>query len=95
MALSDSRRKANDKYIKEHYARVALSMPKEEAAALRQYCDEHGVPVAGFIRQLIKDAISADDPGTGGHDHTGGVLCQPLAGGVTSPNTREEEKEPS
>lgn len=60
MALSESRRKANDKYISEHYARVALSMPKDEAAALDKYCKRHGLTKAGFIRQLIKDAIAAD-----------------------------------
>lgn len=65
MALSDSRRRANDKYIAEHYARVALSMPKEEAAALEDYCKRHGLTKAGFIRQLIKDAISADDSSGG------------------------------
>lgn len=65
MALSDSRRKANDKYIKEHYARVALSMPKDEAAALDDYCKRHNLSKAGFIRDLIKAAILADDPGEG------------------------------
>ena len=63
MALSDSRRKANDRYIKEHYARVALSMPKDEAAALNDYCERHKLSKAGFIRDLIKAAISEDDPG--------------------------------
>ena len=59
MALSDSRRRANDKYIADHYSRIALSMPNDEADALRQYCSAHGLTVAGFIRGLIRDAISA------------------------------------
>lgn len=58
MALSESRRKANDKYIADHYSRIALSMPNEEADALRTYCSEHGLTVAGFIRGLIRDAIA-------------------------------------
>ena len=60
MALSESRRKANDKYISEHYSRIALSMPNDEAEALRAYCSEHGLTVAGFIRGLIREAIQAD-----------------------------------
>ena len=40
-------------------------MPNKEADALRQYCKDHGLPVAGFIRQLIRDAISSDEPGQG------------------------------
>ncbi len=35
LALSDAQRKANDKYIKNNYKQVKLSMPKEEAETLR------------------------------------------------------------
>ena len=60
MPISESRRRANDKYIAEHYSRIALSMPNEEAAALREYCTAHDLSLSGFIRQLIREAISAD-----------------------------------
>ncbi len=65
MPLSESRRKANDKYFRENWQQIKLSMPNSEADALRQYCKDHGLTVAGFIRQLIKDAISSGDPGQG------------------------------
>ena len=43
--------------------RVPLDMREDEAAALRQYCADHGLTVAGFIRELVKGAISAhSDP---------------------------------
>ena len=90
MALTDSRRRANDKYISEHYTRIALSMPNDEAAALREYCRVHGLPVAGFIRDLVREAIAAADqdqaPPVGGTGAGSGA-------GVTSPNIREEEKQ--
>ena len=89
MALSDSRRKANDKYIAEHYARVALSMPKEEAAALDDYCKRHNLSKAGFIRQLIKAAISEESTRIGA---PGGCFRRPVDGRVTPTNSREEEK---
>ena len=54
MALSAAQRKANDKYIKENYAQVKLSMPKAEAQALDAYCKVKGYTKAGFIRDLIK-----------------------------------------
>ena len=38
LALSDAQRKANDKYIKNNYKQVKLSMPKEEAETLDNYC---------------------------------------------------------
>jgi len=60
MPLSESKRRANDKYISQHYSRIALSMPNEEAEALRAYCARHELTVAGFIRGLIRDAIQQD-----------------------------------
>ena len=58
MALSDSQRKANDKYISEHYAQVKLSMPKAEAEILKKYCSDNNMSVAGFIRSLVTEAIN-------------------------------------
>lgn len=57
MAVTDAQKRAHEKYFKENYAQVKLSMPKEEAEALDRYCAEHGLTKAGFIRQLIKEAI--------------------------------------
>lgn len=74
MALSASRRKANDKYLAENYTRIALSMPNNEAAALRQYCADHGLTVAGFIRGLIRDAIAASKPDKHPEGDIGGAI---------------------
>ena len=60
MALSAAQRKANDKYISEHYKQVKLSMPNDEAEALEKYCTEHGLTKAGFIRTAIKEKIERD-----------------------------------
>ncbi len=89
MAYED-RKEYNRQYFKDNWQQVKLSMPNDEAAALRQYCQARGIPVAGFIRQLVKDAISADaaqaTPPEGGIEGASGV-------GVTSPNSREGEKD--
>ncbi|MBR3973258.1 MAG: ABC transporter ATP-binding protein [Oscillospiraceae bacterium] len=61
MALSDAQRKANDKYIKEHYKQVKLSMPKEEADALDAHCTTHSYTKAGFIRQAIREKMERDN----------------------------------
>lgn len=60
MALSATQRKANDKYIKNNYKRVALSMPKEESESLERYCKSHGRSKAGFIRELIQREIMSE-----------------------------------
>lgn len=65
MALTEAQRKANDKYIKEHYRQVKLSMPNEEADELERYCSSNGYTKAGFIRQAIQEKMERDGPATG------------------------------
>lgn len=72
MALSEAQRRANDKYIKEHYRQVKLSMPNEEADALEEHCKEFNYSKAGFIRQAIREKIDRDRlAATGGGDGFG------------------------
>lgn len=60
MALSETQRKANDKYFAAHYSQVKLSMPNDEAEALAVHCAEHGRTKAGFIREAIKEKIERE-----------------------------------
>lgn len=64
MALSDAQRKANDKYIKEHYRQVKLSMPNKEADTLDAHCATFGYTKAGFIRQAIHEKMERDKAAT-------------------------------
>lgn len=68
MALSEAQRKANNKYIKEHYKQVKLSMPNDEAEKLEEHCRKFGYTKAGFIRQAIKEAIALDHDTRRGKD---------------------------
>lgn len=60
MALSEKKRISNDKWIKENYKQVKLSMPNEEAEALEAHVAAYGYTKAGFIRQAIKEKIDKD-----------------------------------
>lgn len=60
LALSEAQRRANDKYIKENYKQVKLSMPNEEAAKLEEYCKIKECSRAGFIRQAIKEKMERE-----------------------------------
>ncbi len=70
MALSEAQRKANDKYIKEHYRQVKLSMPNEEAEALEKHCASNGYTKAGFIRQAIREKMERDHTANPGDNAT-------------------------
>lgn len=60
LALTCAQRKANEKYFKENYKQVKLSMPNDEAEALDEFCNIHGLTKAGFIRQAIKEKMQRD-----------------------------------
>ena len=87
MPVSDAQRKAHEKYFADKWSQVKLAMPNEEAAALRQYCADHGLTVAGFIRELVRNAIAAaaDPVQPLPMGETGGAA----GGGVTPTNSRE------
>lgn len=61
MAISDAQRRAHDKYFKENYRQVKLSMPNDEAEALESHCASNGYTKAGFIRQAIQEKIERDN----------------------------------
>lgn len=65
MALSAAQRKANDKYIKNNYSQVKLSMPNEEAQTLDKYCKARNISKAGFIREAIKEKMQRDQAASG------------------------------
>ncbi len=60
VALTEAQKKANDKYIKNNYKQVKLSMPNAEAEALETYCKEKNCTKAGFIRQAIKEKMERE-----------------------------------
>ena len=70
MALSKKKRISNDKWIKENYRRVSLSMPKSEAEVLEIYCSSHSLSKAGFIREAIKEKMVRDADGRSTEDAT-------------------------
>ena len=78
MAITDAQRRAHDKYFNKAYSQIKLSMPNDEAEALRAYCSAHGLTVAGFIRGLIREAIALGENGT----VADGVVTIPSSSGL-------------
>lgn len=60
MPVSAAKKAATERWKAKNYTQVKLAMSKQEAEALNAYCAAKGYTKAGFIRQLIKDAIAAD-----------------------------------
>ena len=64
MPISDAQRRAHEKYFKENYRQVKLSMPNEEADELEKHCADYGYTKAGFIRQSIREKMARDKAAT-------------------------------
>lgn len=60
MPVSKAQQKAVNKYVKEKYDRVLLTMPKGQKEELQAHAAAHGESVNGFIGRAIKETIARD-----------------------------------
>lgn len=55
MALTDAKRRANNKYIAEHMTVLGCKVKKEEADAFRAACAARGTTVNAVFRSAMED----------------------------------------
>lgn len=64
---SKAQQKAVNKYMKQNYDRINLTLHKGKKAIIQDYAAAHGESVNGFINRLIDEELSSDttkcDPG--------------------------------
>lgn len=58
MPLTESRKRANDKWDAEHLKRLSLAIPMDLYQAMQEYIKESGESVNRFIRSAIEEKIS-------------------------------------
>lgn len=61
MALSNSQRAANDKYLAANYQRLPISYPKDFCADVRAAVEASGESLAGYVRKSIEMRMIADE----------------------------------
>lgn len=54
MALTEAQRKANDKYIKENYQRLAISYPKDFCVIVKAAAEKQGESLAGYVKKALE-----------------------------------------
>lgn len=64
MTIRKSQQKAVNKYIKENYERVNLTVPKGKKEAIKNHAENRGETVNGFINRAIDETMQRDRPGT-------------------------------
>lgn len=60
MAVSKAQQKAVNKYVREKYDRVNITMPKGRKEQIQTAAEARGESVNGFINRLISDALDAE-----------------------------------
>lgn len=60
MPVSEAKKRANNKWVKENYTQVKLSMPNKEAEVLNEFCEKNNYTKAGFIRQAIAEKMERE-----------------------------------
>ena len=55
---SKAQQKAVNKYMKQNYDRINLTLPKGKKAAIQDYAAAHGESVNGFINRAIDEAMA-------------------------------------
>lgn len=62
MPISEARRRANDKYIKEKYERLPVSYPKEFCEKVREAAAGKDESLAGYVRKAIEERMQRENP---------------------------------
>lgn len=61
MATTKASQRAVNKYMKENYDRINLTMPKGKKDAVQLYATQHGESVNAFINRAIDEAMERDN----------------------------------
>ena len=61
MATTKAGQRAVNKYMKENYDRVNLTLPKGEKEAIKAHADARGESVNGFIGRAISEQMQRDN----------------------------------
>lgn len=61
MAVSKAQQKAVNKYMKEKYDRINLTVPKGQKETIQAHAEAHSESVNGFINRAIDETMERDN----------------------------------
>ena len=61
MATTKASQRAVNKYMKENYDRINLTMPKGKKEKIQDHAVRHGLSVTAYINAAIDEMIAKDD----------------------------------
>lgn len=64
MATSKAAQKAVNKYMRENYDRINLTMPKGQKEIVKAHAEAHSESLNGFINRAITETMERDNSAT-------------------------------
>lgn len=64
MATSKAAQKAVNKYMRENYDRINLTMPKGQKELVKAHAEAHSESLNGFINRAITETMERDNSAT-------------------------------
>jgi len=64
MTVSKAQQKAVNKYVKENYDRINVTMPKGKKEEIQAHATRHGLSVTAYINAAIDEKMAKDDAST-------------------------------
>ena len=61
MAVSKAQQKAVNKYVKENYDRINITMPKGKKDEIQTHAVRHGLSVTAYINAAIDEKMAKDN----------------------------------
>lgn len=79
MPASKANQRAVNKYKKNNYDRIEITVPKGQRGVFQAHAEAHSESVNGFITRAIQEAIARDSAGSPQEAHTvpGGIFLHP------------------
>lgn len=63
MAVSKAQQKAVNKYVRDNYDKLLLTMPKGRKDIIKAHAEAQGKSVNGFINEAIEEKLERDKSG--------------------------------
>ena len=60
MALSEARRMANEKYIKEKCDEIKIRVPKGKKSIIKEFAESKGKSVNGFVNEAVDEKMERE-----------------------------------
>ena len=61
MAVSKKQQASVTKYVRDHYDRISVTVPRGKREEIRKHAEKHGESINGFIQRAVDETMERDE----------------------------------